>query len=193
MYRKIHVKAKVIHLFHRLALLYVKLYFCLMRWIFLGLYCLLFLCVRHWESVDTALYSARSNTMYRVFLINVIWKWQQKQCWRLKHISKDNKVWKSLTVKPLLWCLCVHRVCEPWGLQHTSQGEPALLVLCSLQSCLMQVGNFYSQKNFQLTCKVLTKFLFVILSWTSLFWEVGCAVWVTVLHRPSEWVYYKRF
>lgn len=43
-------------------------------------------------------------------------------------------------------------------------------------------GNFFHLKNnFQFTCKVLSG----VLSWTSLFWEVGCIVWDTPTHLPS--------
>lgn len=153
-----------------------------------------FLCVRHWkESPLTLFYIVPALTPCTEYLINVIWKWQQKQCWRLKHISKDNKVWKSLTVKPLLWCVYIGCVSPEVCNTHHRESLLYLFFFAAFNHAWCQVGNFYSQRNFQLTCKVLNKVLSVILSWTSLFWEVGSAVWVTVLHLPSEWVYYKRF
>lgn len=160
-FRKIHVKAKIIHasvhLFYRLALValvYVQLYFCLVRWILLGLYCMLFR-VRQWrESTFTLALLVPSLTPCTVL----------NKC-DLK-INRDGAEDPS-TLQGLIndashrqtpSLVFTTQVCQPMYLRYTPQGEATLLVLvCSLQSRLMSVGSSHLHKNFQLTCRVLPK------------------------------------
>lgn len=158
---KIHVKAKIIHtsvhLFNRLALValvYVQLYFCLVSWILLGLYCMLFR-VRQWrESTFTLALLVPSLTPCTVL----------NKC-ELK-INRDDaedpstlqRIINDESHRPTSSLVFRRQVCKPMYLRHKPQGEATLLVLvCSLQSRLIPVGNSQLHRNFELARRVLPK------------------------------------
>lgn len=144
-FRKIHVKAKIIHisvhLFYRLglvALVYVQVYFCLVRGILLGLYCLLFR-VRQWRESTFTLALLVPSLTPRTVLNKCDLKVNRDGA---EDPSTLQGIINHASHRQTPSLVFTRQVCQPMYLRHKPQGEATLLVLvCSLQSRLMPVGN----------------------------------------------------
>lgn len=97
---------------------------------------------------------------------------------------------ESHCVKPLFWCS--HSKCLSPHVCNTDYRKrlPTCLQLSIMPDAS---GELLLTKELSTRLQSSHKVLLSVLSWTSLFWEVGCVMWVTVLHLPSGQVNCKRF